>query len=243
MAKLSMRLEGLSLDRVLNMDRVEATIKEELRRQRVERFRTEGESDGSGMGWPKHRFDPSRSVLTDTGKLRDMTEFTTQRRHLGLTIEMRVQAGLELVSNVHQFGVDHDIVPKSAKALFIPTSGRGRKSFLTISLGQSEPGGSTVEIPQHVEGQPAHGARKRHGIKGNRRGLSPEVVSLKRKKKIKTGKRAGEFTKGGDFVLVSAIRATPEKDGFAIQPRPHFRVTDKNAADLKDAIVDALTGR
>lgn len=236
MAKLSMRIEGLNLDRILNMDRVEATIKEELRRQRVERFRTEGESDGADMGWPKHRFDPSRSVLTGTGKLRDMTEFTTQRRGLRMTIEMRVQAGLELVSNVHQFGVQHDIVPKAAKALFIPTSGRGRKSFLTVSLGQSEPGGSTVEVPEH-------GRRRRHGIKGSRRGLSPEVVSLKRKKKIKTGKRAGEFTKGGDFVLVSAIRATPEKDGFAIQPRPHFRVTDKNASDLKDAIVDALTGR
>ena len=236
MAKLSMNLTGLNLDRILNMDRVEGTIKEELRRQRVERFRSEGASDGAGMEWPKHRFDPSRSVLTDTGKLRDMTEFTTQRRNLGITIEMRVQAGLELVSNVHQFGVDHDIVPKVAQALFIPTSGRGRKSFLTVSLGQSEPGGSTVEVPEH-------GRRRRHGVKGNRRGLNPEVVSLKRKKKIKTGKRAGEFTKGGDFVLVSAIRATPEKDGFAIQPRPHFRVTEKNASDLKDAIVDALTGQ
>lgn len=242
MAKLSLRLEGLNLDRILNMDRVEATIKEELRRQRVERFRTEGESDGGGMGWPKHRWDPSRSVLTDTGKLRDMTEFTTQRRHLGMTIEMRVQAGLELIANVHQFGVDHDIVPKNAKALFIPTSGRGRKSFRTVSLGDSG-GGNMVPIPQAEAGKPSFGRRMRHGVKGNRRGLAPEVVSLKRKKKIKSGKRAGEYTRGGDFVLVSAIRATPEKDGFAIQPRPHFRVTAKNASDLKDAIVDALTGR
>ncbi len=228
MAKLSMKIEGLNLGRILNLDRVEGTIKEELRRQRVERFRTEGESDGPGMGWPKHRHDPSRSVLTDTGKLRDMTDFVTQRRNLGITIEMRIQAGLELVSNVHQSGVDKDIVPKSAKALFIPTSGRGRKSFLTISLGQSERGGSTVPIPAHVPGQPAHGRRKRFGVKGNRRGLEPKTVNLK---------------KGGDFVLVRAVRATAEKDGYAIQPRPHFRVTEKNASELKDAIVDALTGR
>lgn len=243
MAKLSMRLEGLKLDRILNLDRVEGTIKEELRRQRVERFRTAGESDGPGMGWVPHRHDPTRSVLTDTGKLRDMTEFTTQRRHLGITIEMRVQAGLELVSNVHQFGVDHDIVPVSAKALFIPTSGRGRRSSLTVSLGQSEPGGNVVEIPAHVEGQPAHGTRMRHGTKGSVRGLNPQAVSLKRKKRIKSGKRAGQMTKGGDFILVRAVLATAEKDGFAIQPRPHFRVTEKNASDLKDAIVDALTGR
>lgn len=237
MAKLSIRLEGLKLERVLNLDRVEGAIKEELRRQRVERFRTEGESDGPGMGWPKHRHDPSRSVLTDTGKLRDMTEFTTQRRGLGITIEMRVQAGLELVSNVHQFGVDKDIVPKSAKALFIPLSGRGRKSFRTISLGESAPGGM-INIP---EGQPAR-ARMRFGIKGSRRGLSPEVVALKKRRRIKSGKRKGEYTKG-DFMLVSAVRATPEKDNYAIQPRPHFRVSESNAADLKSAIVDALTGR
>lgn len=243
MAKLSLRVEGLNLDRILNLDRVEATIKEELRRQRVERFRTEGESDGPGLGWPKHRHDPSRSVLTDTGKLRDLTDFTTSRRDQGITIEMRIQAGLELVSNVHQFGVDKDIVPVSAKALFIPTSGRGRKSFRTISLGTSSPGGNVIDIPEHVEGQPAHGRRMRFGTKGNFRGLNPEVVGLKRKKKIKSGKRAGQLTKGGDFLLVSAIRATPEKDGFAIQPRPHFRMSEKNTADLKAAIVDALTGR
>lgn len=219
MPTLAIKVKGFgSIADLIDMDVAVDIGKQTLIRQRQELFRSKGRSDG-GKAWPDHRGDASRQVLTDTGKLRDLVEFEVTKRPTGFTIAMFSAPGLELISNVHQFGtkIGKDIVPRSAKALFIPTSGRGAKSSLNISLGRSVPGGSTVAIPKHVPGKPAFGKRIRTGSKGNRRGKSPTPVTLRSPQ---------------DFVLVSRIPATAEKDNRAIQQRQHFRVTKKSAQEI-----------
>ena len=203
-------------DQLIDVGAAVQIAKETLLRQRRDLFASKGQSD-FGKPWPAHRGDSSRQVLTDTGKLRDLVEFEVQTRTTGFRITMFSAPGLELVSNVHQFGtkLGKDIVPKTAKALFIPTSGRGRKSFLRVS---------------------PEGKRVRIGTKGNRQGKNPQEVDLKQPGTIKSGKRKGEQTKG-DFVLVSRIPATPEKDNRAIQQRQHFRVTKQSAEEIVDNIM------
>lgn len=180
--------------------------KQTLLRQRQDLFATQGRSDG-GKPWAAHRGDSSRSVLTSTGKLRDLVEFEVQMRPRGFRLTMFSAPGLGLISNVHQHGtkLGKDIVPIRAKALFIPTSGRGARSVREIS------GGKPMRI----------------GSAGNRRGKAARSVSLKRQTLIGSGKR----TKG-DFALVSRIPATPEKDNRAIQQRQHFRVTRQSAKEV-----------
>lgn len=220
------------------MDVAVDIAKQTLIRQRQELFASKGRSDG-GKAWPEHRHDASRQVLTNTGKLRDLVEFEVESRPDGFTMTMFSAPGLELISNVHQFGtkIGKDIVPISAKALFIPTSGRGAKSFRNISLGQSGPGGNLVAIPKHVKGKPAFGKRIRTGSKGNRRGKNPQPVTLlKGPRTLTKGKNKGQQVPG-DFVLVSRIPATPEKDNRAIQQRQHFRVTKQSAQEIIANIV------
>lgn len=189
--------------------------KQTLVRQRQDLFATQGRSDG-GTPWPAHRGDSSRSVLTSTGKLRDLVEFEVEIRPAGFRLTMFSAPGLELVSNVHQHGtkLGKDIVPINAKALFIPTSGRGARSVREISAGKPMRIGST----------------------SSRRGKDPRPVSLKRQTLIGKGTRKGQRTKG-DFALVSRIPATPEKDNRAIQQRQHFRVTRQSAEEVLANIV------
>ena len=215
MATLTLKFKRPQLNRIFDMDQAIDVVKETLIKQRRERFVSEGTSDG-GTPWPKHRHDPGKNVLTGGGQLRDLVEFEVERRPQGFTVTMFSAPGMELVSNVHQFGttIGKDIVPKTARALFIPTSGRGRRSFLRVS-----PGGKRVRI----------------GTKGNRRGLAPTEVSLK------PSKPGG--SSGGDFVLVNRIPATPEKDNRAIQQRQHFRVTPQNADELIENILGSQTRR
>lgn len=186
-----------------------------LLRQRQDLFATQGRSDG-GTPWPAHRGDSSRSVLTSTGKLRDLVEFEVQLRPRGFRLTMFSAPGLGLVSNVHQHGtkLGKDIVPINAKALFIPTSGRGAGSVREISAGKPMRIGSTA----------------------TRRGKAPRRVSLKQQTLIRSGKRKGQRTKG-DFALVSRIPATAEKGNRAIPKRQHFRVTRQSAEEVLANIV------
>lgn len=70
-------------------------------------------------------------------------------------------------------------------------------------------------------------AGRRVGVRGDRRGRSRRNVPLK---------------KGTDFIFRNRIPATPEKEGRAIQPRPHFRVTPKNRRELVNGILDSQIG-
>lgn len=186
-------LKDVSIRRIVNIAAAVAVTRETLRGQRIRRFRTQGASDGPGLRWAPHRHDSSRSVLTDRGHLRDLVEFSVQERQAGFRIEMRQQRGLELIANVHQQGTKpgKDIVPKQAKALFIPLTGIAQRS---------EKSGPV-----------------RVGVRGNRRGRARRQVSL---------------SPGTDFLLRKRIKATPEKEGRAIQPRPHWRISELNRREI-----------
>lgn len=105
-------------------------IQVELRKQWLERFATGGTSDGQGKAWQPLRHREGQP-LVDQGTLRNTTRES-------LTIHPNrasVQFGSSMTGPipwVHQFGtrLGKDIVPVSAKALFIPLTGAAKRSTL-----------------------------------------------------------------------------------------------------------------
>lgn len=177
-------------------------------------IRTEGASNG--QPWPQHRPLTVASLgvhgqLRRSGMLRNSFDAklnVESQTRVTLAFFAGVMVGEYNLGAIHQFGVKKDIVPVKAKALFIPL----RRAKGTIG-GQFRAHRSKLFL---LDGKRVRASRAE--TKGGRIG---EILDLER---------------GKDFVLLPAIRATAEKGGYAIPPRPFFVVTDAT----REAIVNEI---
>lgn len=203
MATIRFRIRRAQVGRITDPQAAADRIQTVLRDQRNQRFRTQGRSDG-GKPWARHRHKPGASVLTDTGRLRDLVLFDVKKTQRSVIVTMYSAPQMQLIANVHQFGtkIGKDIKPVRTRALFIPMTFLGKRSELLGGI--------------------------RQGVRGDRRGRQRRNVPL---------------VAGKDFILRSRIPATAEKENRAIQPRPHFRVTRANVAELVENIIDSQIRR
>lgn len=122
-----------------NLPAAAGAMQADLRRQWLERFATGGASDGPGYAWMplRHR---GGQPLVDKGTLRNATRESVSIDGRRITVQFG-SAMSGPIPLVHNFGtkLGKDIVPVTARALFIPLTGRAVRSTLEggVRVGQT----------------------------------------------------------------------------------------------------------